>query len=175
MVKRELRNNEYRIRREQCQEGLRLLARRLPRVCALRDITLPDLTAFASEMPEVLYRRCHHVVSENSRVKEIGKWERGGKYKGGEGPKMVPLAEHGSRSFQDKRSGALAMFLISGAPVIHPIALIPQSSANQAAGSIKFCADEDSSDKTRTRRRFVKKSKPHCRSTNRRLANPMRK
>src|SRR2546430_11442002 len=38
----------------------------------------------------------------------------------------------------------------------------------QAAGSIKFCADGGSSDKTRTRRRFVRKSSPHCRSTNRR-------
>ena len=70
MVKRELRNSEYRLRRAQCQEGLRLLARRLPRVRALRDITLADLTAYANEMPEGIYRKCHHVVSENSRVQE---------------------------------------------------------------------------------------------------------
>jgi len=44
-----------------------------------------------------------------------------------------------------------------------------------AAGSIKFSADADSSVKTRTRRRFVRKSNPHCSSTKRRLANPMRK
>ncbi len=70
MVKRELRNSEYGLRRAQCQEGLRLLAGRLPRVRALRDVTLADLTAYANEMPETIYRRCHHVVSENSRVTE---------------------------------------------------------------------------------------------------------
>ena len=68
MVKRELVNSDYRIRRAQCQEGLRLLARRLPRVRALRDITLAHLADYADEMPEVVSRRCTHVVRENSRV-----------------------------------------------------------------------------------------------------------
>src|SRR5438552_14243664 len=60
--------------------------------------------------------------------------------------------------------------------VNHVERLIPAAFKKcQAAGSIAFCADEGSTDKTRTRRRFVRKSSPHCSSTNRRLANPMRK
>jgi galactokinase len=70
MVKRELVTSEYGLRRTQCQEGLRSLARRLPRVRALRDITLANLAAHAGEMPEVVYRKCRHVVSENSRVQD---------------------------------------------------------------------------------------------------------
>jgi len=69
-VKRELVNSEYRLRRAQCQEGIRLLARFLPGVHALRDITLDNLAAYAAEMPKVVYRRCRHVVSENLRVHE---------------------------------------------------------------------------------------------------------
>src|SRR5437016_9590910 len=57
--------------------------------------------------------------------------------------------------------------------VNHVERLIPAAFKKcQAAGSIAFCADEGSTDKTRTRRRFVRKSSPHCSSTNRRLANP---
>ena len=35
---------------------------------ALRDVTLTDLEAHQSELPEVVYRRCRHVISENQRV-----------------------------------------------------------------------------------------------------------
>lgn len=69
-VTRELVNSEYRLRRMQCQEGIRVLGPCLPGVRALRDITLANLVAYAAEMPEVVYRRCRHVVSENSRVHE---------------------------------------------------------------------------------------------------------
>ena len=47
--------------------------------------------------------------------------------------------------------------------------------AYQAAGSMKFCAEGGSTGRTRTWRRFVRKSNPHCSNTKSRLANPMRK
>ena len=49
---------------------MRLLARALPRVRALRDVTADELNRFRNELPEVVYRRCRHVVAENARVVE---------------------------------------------------------------------------------------------------------
>ncbi|MGC2446168.1 MAG: galactokinase, partial [Candidatus Sulfotelmatobacter sp.] len=37
-------------------------------VKALRDVTLADLEAHRAELPEVVYRRCRHVITENQRV-----------------------------------------------------------------------------------------------------------
>ena len=45
----------------------------------------------------------------------------------------------------------------------------------QAAGSMNLCAEGGSTGKTRTPRRFVRKSNPHCSKTKSRLANPIRK
>ena len=70
MVKHELASGEYNKRRAECEEGVRRLAQHLPQVRALRDVTLADLNRFESELPEVVYRRCRHVVSENARVLE---------------------------------------------------------------------------------------------------------
>ena len=44
----------------------------LPHVRALRDVSLHDLTQSAQRLPEKIYRRCRHVVSENARVIEAG-------------------------------------------------------------------------------------------------------
>lgn len=68
MVKHELASNEYNERRAQCEAGVEHLARYLPHVTALRDVTLQDLEEYGSDLPEVIYRRCKHVVSENARV-----------------------------------------------------------------------------------------------------------
>ena len=68
MVKHELASNEYNERRAQCEAGVEHLARYLPHVTALRDVTLEDLEEYGSDLPEVIYRRCKHVVSENARV-----------------------------------------------------------------------------------------------------------
>ena len=37
---------------------------------ALRDVTLEQLETYGKDMPDVIYRRCRHVVSENARVLE---------------------------------------------------------------------------------------------------------
>ena len=68
MVKHELASNEYNERRAQCEAGVEHLARYLPHVTALRDVTLEDLEEYGRDLPEVIYRRCKHVVSENARV-----------------------------------------------------------------------------------------------------------
>jgi galactokinase len=68
MVKHELANGEYNQRRSECETGVRLLAKHLPQVRALRDVTLADLEKYRETLPPVVYRRCRHVVSEDSRV-----------------------------------------------------------------------------------------------------------
>lgn len=68
MVKRELAGSAYNTRRAECEEGVRLLAERFPQVRALRDATMEQLEACRAVMPENVYRRCHHVITENGRV-----------------------------------------------------------------------------------------------------------
>src|SRR5262249_603957 len=56
----------------QCEEGVRLLTQFYPNVRALRDVTIEQLEQHRAELPEVIYRRCRHVVTENARVIEAG-------------------------------------------------------------------------------------------------------
>src|SRR5271165_1344476 len=68
MVKHELAGGEYNQRRADCEEGLRFLQGCLPNICALRDVNVSQLTQFGVGMPDRVYRRCRHVVTENARV-----------------------------------------------------------------------------------------------------------
>ena len=70
MVKHSIAAGEYNQRRAECEAGARALARRLPDVRALRDVSLMDLVAHGQELPEIVMRRCRHVISENARVLE---------------------------------------------------------------------------------------------------------
>ncbi len=68
MVKRELAAGEYNHRRADCESGVNTLRRHLPNVLALRDVTPANLERHRNELPELVYRRCRHVISENQRV-----------------------------------------------------------------------------------------------------------
>lgn len=68
MVKHGHSGGEYNARRSQCEEGMKILKRFVPAASALRDITVAQLEAHRLDLPELIYRRCHHVVSENERV-----------------------------------------------------------------------------------------------------------
>lgn len=68
MVKHELASSAYNERRRQCEAGVKHLAKFLPGVKALRDVTLDQLEHYGGELPEVIYRRCRHVITENARV-----------------------------------------------------------------------------------------------------------
>ena len=70
MVKHELSGGEYNVRREQCEEGLRILAKTYPDVRALRDVSTKQLQSMSSRIPELIYKRCQHVVEEDARVLE---------------------------------------------------------------------------------------------------------
>ena len=68
MVKHGHSGGEYNERRAQCEEGVRLLKPHFPAVKALRDVLPEQLESCRGQLPELIYRRCHHVVSENGRV-----------------------------------------------------------------------------------------------------------
>jgi galactokinase len=68
MVRHNIAHGEYNQRRAQCEEGAHLLAQRLPKVRALRDVTESDFAAVSQALPEVVRRRCRHVIGENERV-----------------------------------------------------------------------------------------------------------
>lgn len=68
MVKHSIAGGEYNERRGQCEAGVAAIRRHLPQVRALRDVTAEQLEQHKASMPEVVYRRCRHVISENARV-----------------------------------------------------------------------------------------------------------
>jgi galactokinase len=68
MVKHALASSAYNERRAQCEAGVKRLAESLPNVKALRDVTIEQLEQFKGDLPEVVYRRCRHVIKENARV-----------------------------------------------------------------------------------------------------------
>lgn len=70
MVKRELASSAYNTRRAECEEGVRILAQRFPEIRALRDASLGRLLACERAMPENVFRRCRHVITEDARVVE---------------------------------------------------------------------------------------------------------
>lgn len=70
MVKHDHAAGEYNARRADCETATRILAAQMPGVRALRDVSLEDLKRFEKLLPEVVYRRSRHVISENARVME---------------------------------------------------------------------------------------------------------
>jgi len=68
MVKHELASGEYNRRRAECEEAVRRLSPVLPGIRALRDVNLEQLEKNRSRLPETIWRRAYHVISENVRV-----------------------------------------------------------------------------------------------------------
>ncbi len=58
----------YNARRSECERGARLIAEREPGVESLRDVDEAMLERNRSRLPELVARRCEHVVRENARV-----------------------------------------------------------------------------------------------------------
>jgi galactokinase len=58
----------YNTRRSECELGVKLIAEREPGVTALRDVDEEMLARNRDRLPEVVARRCEHVVKEDGRV-----------------------------------------------------------------------------------------------------------
>lgn len=68
MVRHSLAGGEYNLRRQECEAGVKFFAERRPGVKALRDVTLKEFEENASALPEIIHRRCRHVITENDRT-----------------------------------------------------------------------------------------------------------
>ena len=68
MVEHEHASGEYNLRRSACEEGVRILQHHVPNIRSLRDVSPETLVHYRDKLPEMIYRRCRHVVTENERV-----------------------------------------------------------------------------------------------------------
>jgi len=70
MVRHQLAAGEYNQRRADCEEAVRLLSAHLPGVRGLRDVTPEQLEKCRRQLPERIFRRSRHVVTENARTED---------------------------------------------------------------------------------------------------------
>ncbi|WP_180898199.1 galactokinase [Martelella soudanensis] len=78
MVHHALADGEYNKRRQSCEEGVRLLRPALGDIAALRDVSFEDLEENRDFLPDLTYRRCRHIVTENERVLQAADMLLGG-------------------------------------------------------------------------------------------------
>lgn len=69
-VSHSLASSEYNTRRQQCEQGVRLIRQKYPEVNTLRDATQEMLDELVKDQDPVVYRRCRYVVQENRRLLE---------------------------------------------------------------------------------------------------------
>ena len=67
-IPRGLTTSGYNERRSQCEKGVELMKERYDGIAALRDVSPEMLKESRDLLPDTIYRRCRHVVSENRRV-----------------------------------------------------------------------------------------------------------
>jgi galactokinase len=72
MVKHSNATGGYNARHAECAAGVAALAARYAGVRALRDVTLEQLEAARATLPDPIFRRCRHVISEDARVLGAG-------------------------------------------------------------------------------------------------------
>jgi galactokinase len=68
MVRHNHATGEYNRRRAECEDGVRMLARYLPNIRSLRDVEIDEFDLYAGSLPDVIRRRCNHVITENIRT-----------------------------------------------------------------------------------------------------------
>jgi len=96
MVKHELASGEYNARRAECEEGVRILRIVLPKIRALRDVTLAQLEEHRGILPPKVIARCRHVITENARVQSaVEAFHRG------DSKALGPLMQESHRSLRD--------------------------------------------------------------------------
>jgi len=68
MLKHELHTGDYAQRRKQCEEGVAFFQKLNPQIKSLRDVSMKELEAAKGKLPEIIYKRCRHVISEITRT-----------------------------------------------------------------------------------------------------------
>ena len=69
-IRRKLTTGEYNLRRDACDEAVRLLKPDLPQITALRDVSVADFNRLSAKLPELVEKRARHVVEEIERSRQ---------------------------------------------------------------------------------------------------------
>jgi galactokinase len=77
-VKHSLADSAYNKRRLACEESVEILRNEFPEIISLRDIALSDLEKVRKILPEELFPKAKHVITENHRVAEAAESLRQG-------------------------------------------------------------------------------------------------
>ena len=96
MKSRELSAGGYNARRRECEQAVQMLGVRFAGIERLRDLTPPDLNAAREVLPDDLFRRCRHVVTENRRVLDAA-----AALKAGDAPRFGQLMNESHESLRD--------------------------------------------------------------------------
>ena len=67
-IHRELTSSEYNTRRQQCEDGIKILKQKGYEIENLRDVLPSMLEKHKDDLPGVVYERCRFVLDENDRV-----------------------------------------------------------------------------------------------------------
>jgi galactokinase len=67
-VNHNLASSEYNTRRNQCEEGVAVIAKKHPDVKSLRDVSMEMLNAHTADIEPLVFKRCKYVVEENQRL-----------------------------------------------------------------------------------------------------------
>ena len=81
MVKHNLVDSDYNLRRESCENAMRAIQKTHPEAKKLRDVDQATLDACRKDMARVDYLRALHVVGENERVRKAVELLEAGKVK----------------------------------------------------------------------------------------------
>ncbi len=78
MVKHSVATGDYRVRRQELENGQGAIRKRFPQVRDLGESTLEQLEAVRGEVSHEVYLRCKHVITENTRVRDAAEAMRAG-------------------------------------------------------------------------------------------------
>ncbi len=68
MVSHELGSSEYNKRRAECEKGVEIMQEDYPTIRALRDVSVAQFKKVEEKLPDVVRKRCRHVVTEDERT-----------------------------------------------------------------------------------------------------------
>ncbi len=69
-VKHNLASSEYNIRRQECEEGVNIIAKKFQNVKSLRDISSEQMEICKNDLNPTVYSRCNYVIEENLRLEK---------------------------------------------------------------------------------------------------------
>lgn len=67
-VSHALASSDYNTRRTECETGVMMMKKDFPDLVKLRDVKPEILVQYKNKLTDEVYRRCHHIVTENQRV-----------------------------------------------------------------------------------------------------------